>query len=221
MRRKLILSLCALQLACAESIQRDTRRAAEAEADLSAANVSTASPAQAAIVFDAIPLTATYQRFFGTSTDIFTPRQRKALGTINYVGETHALLHGTSKRQLDQAYLRTLRVVLLSQCQQLATQEAQALSSAVEGDVFTAQVLIKRYGAPQPTEVSAVMSHMFGYRSSGGEHRGAGDYAALMQKNLRDFKQGNSDTAALQEEVRQQYVLLCMAIGQDTRVYLR
>ena len=42
-----------------------------------------------------------------------------------------------------------------------------------------------------------------------------------MKKNLTAFKQKNSDAAELQEEVRQQYVLLCMAIGQDTRVYLR
>lgn len=221
MRRKLILPLCVLHLACAESIQRDAHLADRDEADSSAANVSAASLAQAAIVFDAVPLTATFQRFFDTSTDIFTPYQRKALGTISYVGETPALLQGTSKRQLDQAYLRTLRVVLLSQCQQLATKEAQALSTAVEDDVFTEHVLIKRYGAPQATEVSAIMSHMFGYRSSAGEHRGAGDYATLMQKNLHTFKQGNSDATALQEEVQRQYVLLCMAIGQDTRVYLR
>ena len=221
MRCKLILPLCLLQLTCAESIQRETQRTARDEADSSAINVSATSRAQAAIVFDAVPLTATFQRFFDTSTDIFTPYQRKALGTISYVGETPALLQGTSKRQLDQAYLRTLRVVLLSQCQQLATKEAQALSTAVEDDVFTDHVLIKRCGAPQPSEVSGIMSHMFGYRSSAGEHRGAGDYAALMQKNLHAFKQGNSDATALQEEVRGQYVLLCMAIGQDTRVYLR
>ena len=65
------------------------------------------------------------------------------------------------------------------------------------------------------------MSRMFGYRSSAGEHRGASNYAALMAKNLAAFKQSNSDMAALQKEVQQQYVLLCMAIGQDTRVYLR
>ena len=121
--------------------------------------------------------------------------------------------------QLDQAYIRTLRTVLLDQCQELATKEAQALNDATEDDVFTEHVLIKRYGAPHSSEVAEIMSRMFGYQSD--EHRGASDYAALMAKNLRNFKQHNRDATALQEEVRQQHVLLCMAIGQDTRVYLR
>ena len=155
--------------------------------------------------------------FFGVDTEIFTPQQRKDLGTISYIGETPLLLNGTSKRQLDQAYVRTLRIVLLDQCQALAHKEAQALHSAVGGEVFGEHTLIKRYGAPLPEEVSAVMSHMFGYHST--THRGASEYAALIQKNLASLE--DNDKTTLHEELRQQYVLLCMAIGQDTRVYLR
>ncbi len=221
----MILWLCAWQLACADSLHTERQSAAAdstaAAPDKTADAAAEAGIAQSVIVFDAVPLTATFQRFFDINTDVFTPGQRKDLGTISYVGETPALLNGMTKRRLDQAYVRTLRVVLLSQCQQLATKEAPALRTATEGDTFAEHVLIKRYGAPQSADVSAIMSHMFGYQSSAGEHRGASDYATLMQKNLSTFKQSNSDTDALQEEVRQQYVLLCMAVGQDTRVYLR
>ena len=215
MRCNAILLLCALLLACAES-QLDPQQETEPVADSAQAGV-----VNPVIVFDAVPLTVTFQRFFGVDTDIFTPQQRKDLGTISYVGETPTLLNGMTKRQLDQAYIRTLREVLHTQCQQLATKEAQALRDMIEGDVLTEHVLIKRYGAPIPADVAAIMSHMFGYQSSTGEQRGASDYALLMKKNLTAFKQKNSDAAELQEEVRQQYVLLCMAIGQDTRVYLR
>ncbi len=34
-------------------------------------------------------------------------------------------------------------------------------------------------------------------------------------------QRNNNDATARQKEVRQQHVLLCMAVGQDTRVYLR
>ena len=124
-----------------------------------------------AIVFDAVPLTATWQRFFGIDTEIFTSQQRKDLGTISYVGETPMLLNGIAKNQVDQAYLRTLRAVLLDQCQTLADKEMIALQNAKEGDVFTQHVLIKRYGMPSAAEVSAIMSRMFGYQSA--KHRGS------------------------------------------------
>ena len=181
----------------------------------------TARAEQAVVVLDAVPLTTTFQRFFGVTEEIFTEQQRKYLGTISYLGATPILLNGRTKRQLDQAYLRTLRVVLLTQCQQLASKEVQALTDATAEDKFSQHVLIKRYGAPQAEEVSAIMTSMFGYQNSAGLHRGAHEYASLMATNLTAFASNNSDTVAWQDEVRKQYVLLCMAIGQDARVYLR
>lgn len=212
MRRRLILLLNTLLLACAETAPDHQQDPAE-----DYAKEEEAVPP--VIIFDAVPLTTTFQRFFGISTEIFTPQQRKALGTISYVGETAELLNGTTKRQLDQAYLRTLRTVLLDQCQQLAKKEAQALDNATVGDIFTEHTLIKRYGAPLPTEVSATMSRMFGYHQE--QHRGASNYATLMKKNLANLEGNNGDKATQHEALQQQYVLLCMAIGQDTRVYLR
>ena len=205
------LLLTALLLAC-----QDNR----ASIDTPTSDSRAASADHAAIVLDAVPLSTTFQRFFGVDTEIFSPQQRQQLGTISYVGQSAALLNGSTKRQLDQAYLKTLREVLLEQCQRLATREAQALPAADAGDVFSEHVLLKRYGAPKAAEVSAIMTHMFGYRKKGELHQGASDYAALMADNLTTFQQKNS-TAVWQEEVPQQYVLLCMAIGQDTRVYLR
>ena len=139
MLRKLTL-LCILS-ACASHQQLTAPDINEGLAEF-----STEVKHSPAIVFDAVPLTATFQRFFNTNTEVFTPQQQKDLGTISYVGETSALLNGRAKRQLDQAYVRTLRVVLLEQCQALASKEALALGSAAEGDVFAEHVLIKRYG---------------------------------------------------------------------------
>ena len=212
MLRNLTL-LCVLS-ACGE---KNIQRAADAVEGKTAETVV----AQDVVVLDAVPLTTTFQRFFGVTEEIFTEQQRKDLGTISYVGATPLMLNGRTKRQLDQAYFRTLRVVLLTQCQQLASKEAQALTTASIEAEFSDHVLIKRYGAPQAADVSAMMTSMFGYRNSAGLHRGANEYASLMTSNLSTFTSNNSDTSALQGEVRKQYVLLCMAIGQDARVYLR
>lgn len=202
--------------------ERATSPPQQADADaVEGISSDTSLDAQAVVVLDAMPLTTTFQRFFDVTEEIFTAQQRKDLGTLSYVGATPSLLNGRTKRQLDQAYLRTLRVVLLTQCQQLASTEAQALTAATVADVFSDHVLIKRYGAPQAAEVSAIMTSMFGYQNSAGLHRGANEYASLMATNLSTFASNNSDTTALQDEVRKQYVLLCMAIGQDARVYLR
>ena len=74
---------------------------------------------------------------------------------------------------------------------------------------FAQHTIVKRNGAPTKEDIIEIMSRMFGYQSE----RGADVYAKLIADNLQ-----NSNNP---EEITAQYILLCMAIGQDTRVWLR
>lgn len=170
------------------------------------------------VILDSTVLTQTFQRFFATEAEIFQDEtdlcgketQHRNLGAISYVADCPTNLNGYRYREINQAYIKTLRTALLTMCKEKVQQEMEALDYTNKGESFPQHVMVKRNGAPQVQEVEQIMSHMFGYQHA---HYGAQDYVDLMTKNLQ-----NTDNV---QKLQDQYILLCMAIGQDPRVYLR
>ena len=169
----------------------------------------------AAIILDGTALTQTWQRFFALDTEILNAQQQRDLGSLNYDGQDASLRNGHRYREVNQNYIKTLRTVLLQLCQHKTDQELQAVLTANDTDTFAQHAIVKRNGLPQQEDINAMMTAMFGYQA---EHHGAAEYAGLVQENLTAVQQ---DSEVYQQKLRANYVLLCMAIGQDARVYLR
>ena len=169
----------------------------------------------AAIILDGTALTQTWQRFFALDAEILDAKQQRDLGSLSYDGQDASLRNGHRYREVKQNYIKTLRTVLLQLCQHKTDQELQAVIAAKDTDTFAQHAIVKRNGLPQQEDVNAMMTAMFGYQA---EHHGAAEYAGLMQENLAAVQQ---DSEVYQQKLRANYVLLCMAIGQDARVYLR
>ncbi len=169
----------------------------------------------AAVILDDRALTQTFQRFFALEGELLNTKQQRNLGGISYDAEDDTLLNGRRYREINQSYVKTLREVLLQLCQNKTEQEMQALTATNIGDTFAQHAIVKRNGSPQEKDVNAIMTAMFGYEDS---HYGAKDYAALMQENLATVQVSSED---YHQKLQANYVLLCMAIGQDARVYLR
>ena len=169
----------------------------------------------AAVILDGRALTQIFQRFFAFEGELLNTKQQRNLGGISYNAEDNTLLNGRRYREINQSYVKTLREVLLQLCRDKTNQEIQALTATNVGDTFAQHALVKRHGTPQEKDVNAIMTAMFGYEDS---HYGAADYAALMQENLAPVQVDSDD---YHQNLYANYVLLCMAIGQDARVYLR
>ena len=169
----------------------------------------------AAVILDGHALTQTFQRFFTLNGVILTTKQQHHLGSVSYENEDHMLLNGRRYREINQSYVKTLREVLLQLCQNKTAQEMQALTATNIGDTFAQHTIVKRNGSPQEEDVNAIMTAMFGYEDN---HYGTKDYAALVQKNLATVQVSSED---YHQKLQANYVLMCMAIGQDARVYLR
>ena len=169
----------------------------------------------AAIILDGTALTQTWQRFFALDAEILDAKQQRDLGSLSYDGQDASLRNGHRYREVNQNYIKTLRTVLLQLCQHKTDQELQAVVSASAADTFAQHAIVKRNGLPQQEDVNAMMTAMFGYQA---EHQGAAAYASLVRGNLAAVQQ---DSEVYQQKLRANHVLLCMAIGQDARVYLR
>ena len=167
-----------------------------------------------AIVLDAKALTQVYKKFFSLgSEDIFTPEEKKSLGEISYDNINPLLQNGFHLRDPNQAYIKTLRVKLAELCPKLVSKELTKASSDSNTDTRNHH-LVFHNDAPSVEHVSKSMRLMFNMPSSGSNPYGAEKYATLFAKNLN----GATDR---EEKLTTNYVLLCMAIGQDARTYLR
>ena len=169
----------------------------------------------AAVILDGRALTQTFQRFFALEGQILNAKQQRHLGGLSYDAEDDALFHGRRYREINQSYVKTLRAVLLQLCQDKTNQEMQAMTATNRGDTFAQHAIVKRNGPPPAEDVNAIMTAMFGYEDN---HYGAADYAAVVQENLATVPVASED---YRQKLQANYVLLCMAIGQDARVYLR
>ena len=171
-----------------------------------ARNLGDDSPANP-LILDATALQQIWQRFFVDQQITISAEQRRQLGSVNYLSHGVGTLNGYRIKTVDQSYIKAMRTVLVSLCtEQVETEMAKV--TAGNGD-FTQHLLVKRNGAPTKQDVIETMSRMFGYQTE----RGADVYTKLIADNL----QGSNDP----ETLKAQYILLCMAIGQDTRVWLR
>lgn len=157
------------------------------------------------LVLDGDALQQVWQRFFDDQQIEITAEQRRQLGAINYLNRGVGTLNGYRIKMVDQAYIKAMRSILLSLC----TRQVEDEMAKVADGNFTDHIIVKKNGAPNKEDVSKIMSEMFGYKTE----RGADVYAKLIADNL----QNNSEPDAIKD----QYILLCMAIGQDTRVWLR
>ena len=159
------------------------------------------------LLLDAEALQQVWQRFFDDQQITITAEQRRQLGSVNYLNHGVGTLNGYRIKTVDQAYIKAMRTVLVSLCTERVEQEMVNVSAG--NDKVSQHLIVKRNGAPTKEDVVEIMSKMFGYQTE----RGADVYAKLIADNL----QNNSDP----DSVKAQYILLCMAIGQDTRVWLR
>ena len=159
------------------------------------------------LILDAEALQQVWQRFFDGQQITISHEQRRQLGSVNYLNHGVGTLNGYRIKTVDQAYIKAMRSVLVSLCtEQVESEMAKVVAGNGE---FDQHVIVKRNGAPTKEDIVEIMSKMFGYQVE----RGADVYAKLIADNL----QNNND----QEALKAQYILLCMAIGQDTRVWLR
>ena len=167
-----------------------------------------------ALVLDAKALTQVYKKFFSISTeDIFTPEEKKYLGEISYDNIDPLLQNGFHLRDPNQAYIKTLRVKLTELCSALVNKELAKVSSDPNANTKHHH-LVFHHDVPSVEHVSKSMRIMFNMPASGDHPYGAEEYAALFADNL-------NDATNREEKLTTNYVLLCMAIGQDARTYLR
>lgn len=157
------------------------------------------------LILDAEALQQVWQRFFNDQQITITAEQRRQLGSVNYLNHGIGTLNGYRITTVDQAYVKAMRTVLVSLCTEQVDREMANVSNGDNAQ----HIVVKRNGAPTKEDVIEIMSRMFGYQTE----RGADVYAKLIADNL----QNSNDP----EEIKAQYILLCMAIGQDTRVWLR
>lgn len=166
------------------------------------------------LVLDAKALSQVYKKFFSLdSEDIFTPEEKKSLGEISYDNINPLLQNGFHLRDPNQAYIKTLRVKLAELCPELVRKELTKVSSDSNADTRNHH-LVFHHDAPSVEHVSKSMRLMFNLPSSSPKPYGADEYAELFAKNI-------DQSTDREEKITTNYVLLCMAIGQDARTYLR
>ncbi|MDE3269867.1 MAG: hypothetical protein OYH77_06250 [Pseudomonadota bacterium] len=167
-----------------------------------------------AIVLDAKALTQLYQRFFTISdADVFTAAEKKSLGVISYDNVDPLLQRGFHLRDTDQAYIKTLRVKLLELCTALVASELGKVRSDPSAD-SKFHHLVFHDDVPTVAHVTHSMRLMFNMPAALTHIDGANEYTELFARNVN----AASDRA---QALNDNYVLLCMAIGQDARAYLR
>ena len=167
-----------------------------------------------AIILDGKALTQTYQRFFATEKRIFNAEEMRQLGTISYADKNQFFLNGYRYHNIDQAYIKVLRVALARLCKEKVRAEIEIAASDPDTQ-FAAHKLVKHFKIPTRDNVSLIMDEMFGYRlATGNIQRGANEYANVFSKNMQENEQNS-------QKLADNYTLLCMSIGQDARVFIR
>lgn len=158
--------------------------------------------------------------YFATNPkELFTPAQKVVLGEYNVTRGAAALYRADWITENSQVYQKNIREFLGEACMNLVTIETQRLATGTAVEKST-NVLVKRTGAPTADEISAFMHKLFGYAPAGGLHAGAAEYQAVFASSLAEkaaIAPDKTDAVYLQELHR----LLCIAVGDDPRVYLR
>ncbi len=165
-------------------------------------------------IFGATARTPTAATFFATNpTEYFSPLEKQDLGTFSYAANESALQNYTSATTPSLIYLRTLRGFLLDACGRLVATEYGRLASQ------SAQNILIKSKLPSEANISAFMSSVFGFERSSGFHPGAKEYEALFKKLYDEGMQAANPVEA--SVIRDQYLLMCVAIGSDSRTFMR
>ena len=168
-------------------------------------------------ILDADALAAVYGRVF-TEAPKFSALDRRILGTIDYFENPHS----AKLTSVSNSYLKIIRGYAATECRNLARSDMAALTSQGQTPALDASTplanpgwkLVPRLGPPSAAEVSGVMSRFFGYEPAEGDHRGADQFADLINENL---KASNN----LPQDIEETYTLLCIVAATDFRTIIR
>jgi hypothetical protein len=156
----------------------------------------------------------------GTRDIYFMPQERFALGTFDILGLWNPVdwlqfnsSRMTNTHEITQEYLFALRSFFAGACTKLYDEE-----SPQAGNLNNLLVKTPSGTAPSALQIDTFMTAMFAYSPEAGElHPGAAEYAELFQDSLVDLPDGLN----LQEAWKNNYLLLCISVGNDPRVYIR
>jgi len=157
----------------------------------------------------------------------FFEAEQRALGTVNlrinaFRDEDVYAEQGTWLTDIGQDYIRILRLFLGDACKVRVGIEVDAL---VASGSAGSNRIVKRLAAPTKSEINAFMNLIFGYEATDGSyHFGADEYEKVFATSLAQRLQVANvaaNSAAYNDLLKAEYGLLCIAIGQDQRVYLR
>ena len=112
---------------------------------------------------------------------------------------------------ITQDYIQTLRLFLGDACQQIITSESEAA-------VYDNNFLVKG-PAPTVNNINEIMTKFFGYKPLLGVHVGAEKYHQVYLNSMTEPPP--SSAADRDQRMKTNYLLLCVAIGSDPRVYSR
>ena len=168
-------------------------------------------------ILDADALEYVYGRVF-TAPAKFTNPQRKVLGTVDFYENPNS----AKPAAVTNSYLKIVRGYAATECRKLVkadiaalTAKSQAPSKDSDGTILNPDwKLVPRLSPPSTGEVSAIMGRFFGHIPNEGDHRGAEEYAALIQKHLKA-------STNLGVDIEENYTLLCIVAATDFRTMIR
>lgn len=160
--------------------------------------------------------------YFATNPrEIFTPEQKVVMGEFNVVATNGAHLRSFWVDDNNQNYQKNLREFLGDACNNLVNVEHGRLPAPDYTDASGTNVLVKRRGAPTTAEIGAFMTKLYGYAPvDGAVHAGAAEYRKAFADGLAEKAEINPGMDQ-QLYIKELYRALCIAIGNDPRVYLR
>lgn len=165
-------------------------------------------------IFGLNPRTAAVGTFFAANpTEYFTPLEKQDLGTFSYVANEAALQNYATVTTPSLIYLRTLRGFLLDACGRFVTAEYARLATQPALNQLIKSKL------PAEADISAFMSKVYGLELATGFHRGAKEYEGLFKKLYDEGMQAANPVEAT--IIQDQYMLLCIAVGSDSRTFMR
>lgn len=166
-----------------------------------------------------------YSRIFKLNDreSFFTDAQKYSLGGFNLDPKTGRFHRTLALTAPTQEYIEVIRSVLAVECNALVDKEKAALfDNKVAEDQN--HFIMKRFDFPTDADISASMSKLLGYEPAEDLHIGAADYAAAFQRAMESLEVSEITFESRNAEIRimtDHYKLLCIALGQDPRVYLR
>ena len=201
----LLTFLCCLVWSCGQKLDSRTENSREHKKDANDEDAAAEEPALLSsgpnyVLLDGKALESIYKEIFGNNWQVFSSGAHRILGTMNYRSKDAAGNLGVWQTTITREYIHILRNYLAIACKKQID----------AGAMLTGE----NQGMPTAREISDLMSTFFNYEPMEGTlHEGAKDYATA-------FEQGAA-LAGGAPALADMRVSLCVAVGQDQRVYLK